>query len=118
MRAAPHRLPVMPAAIRFVIATVIVLALGLTLGWAPALASEHPSAGDDVTPSSVPTTLGQDPEGGGMIPEPNSGRAPEDAGDRGGALQTALFFGILGGIGMIAFFIVRESRRVRADRGF
>lgn len=64
------------------------------------------------------TTLGQQPEGGGIIPRPDSGTEPEDAGDRGGALQTVLFVTILGGVAVIAALVVRESRRARAERGF
>lgn len=69
------------------------------------------------TDSEVTTTSVID-EGGDIIPEPNSGRAPEDAGDRGGALQTVLFVGIVGGIVVMAVIVVRQSRRARADRGF
>lgn len=64
------------------------------------------------------TTLGQQPDGGGIIPRPDSGRAPEDAGDRGGALQTVVFVVILGGVVVIATLVVRESRKARAERGF
>jgi beta-lactamase regulating signal transducer with metallopeptidase domain len=57
-------------------------------------------------------------EGADIIPEPNSGRAPEDAGDRGGALQTVLFVGIVGGLVVMAVIVARQSRRARAERGF
>ncbi|MDE0803604.1 MAG: hypothetical protein OSA99_09805 [Acidimicrobiales bacterium] len=78
----------------------------------PAIAAP---AGDGDAPV---TTLGQQPEGGGIIPRPDSGTEPEDAGDRGGALQTVLFVVMLGGVVVIAGLVVRESRRARANRGF
>lgn len=65
----------------------------------------------DATTTSVP-------EGGDIIPRPNTGSAPEDAGDRGGALQTVLFVGIVAGVVVMAGVLVRQSRRARADRGF
>jgi hypothetical protein len=51
-----------------------------------------------------------------IIPSPNSGRAPEDAGDRGGALQGAVLLLIVVAVGGIVAMIVRESRRNRAQR--
>jgi hypothetical protein len=51
-----------------------------------------------------------------MIPEPNSGRAPTDAGDRGGALQGLVLLFIVIGVGGITVLAVRESRRARARR--
>ena len=64
------------------------------------------------------TTTSVIDEGGDIIPEPNSGSEPEDAGDRGGALQTVLFIGIVGGIVVMALVVARQSRKARADRGF
>jgi hypothetical protein len=49
-----------------------------------------------------------------IIPRPNSGRPPTDAGDRGGALQGLVFALIVIGVGGIAVLAVRESRRARA----
>lgn len=63
-----------------------------------------------------PTTTIVDSEG--IIPRPNSGVAPQDAGDRGGALQTALFLGMVGGIALIGGLIYRESKKARQARGF
>ncbi|WP_436792519.1 hypothetical protein [Actinospongicola halichondriae] len=87
------------------------LLLGLTCAWAPAAGAAP--AGD-----APVTTLGSQPEGGGIIPRPDSGVEPEDAGDRGGALQTVLFVVVLGGVAVIGGLVVRESRRARAERGF
>lgn len=52
----------------------------------------------------------------GIIPEPDSGRPPQDAGDRGGAAQLALFGLVLLGVAAISGLAVRESRRARANR--
>ncbi|MGH9113886.1 MAG: hypothetical protein ACRDZN_16545 [Acidimicrobiales bacterium] len=49
-----------------------------------------------------------------IIPEPNSGRAPDDAGDRGGVLQGVVFLFIVVGIGGAVTLVVRESRRSRS----
>ena len=96
------------------------LLLGSTL-WAPAAAAsprgDSPSTTAPVTTGPV-TTLGEQPEGGGIIPRPDSGVEPEDAGDRGGALQTLLFVIVVGGVVLIIGLVVRESRRVRAERGY
>jgi hypothetical protein len=51
-----------------------------------------------------------------MIPEPNSGRPPSDAGDRGGALQGVVFVLIVIGVGGIGVLAVWESRRARVRR--
>lgn len=97
---------------RRLLATVL-LVLGLLVpamaGAGPALAQEDGRT-EQTTTSLVPT---QD-----IIPRPNSGREPEDAGDRGGALQTGLFIGLVVVIGAGAAVVVRQSRRARAERGF
>lgn len=51
-----------------------------------------------------------------IIPRPNSGRAPSDAGDRGGVLQGLVFVVIVTGVGTIVALGVRESRRNRRSR--
>jgi len=80
-----------------------------------------------VLPGAVPLAGAQDdgtsttsepPESPGIIPEPNSGTEPADAGDRGGSLQTVLFVVVMGGIVVIGGLVVRESRKARAQRGF
>ncbi len=91
---------------RRIIASVALLAV-LLLGAPGALAQ----TGDGSTTTTVP-------RGGDIIPEPNSGAEPEDAGDRGGALQTVLFVAIVGAVVVMGTIVVRQSRKVRADRGF
>ncbi|HEY8524294.1 MAG TPA: hypothetical protein VIL48_04980 [Acidimicrobiales bacterium] len=51
-----------------------------------------------------------------IIPQPDSGQAPEDAGDRGGALQLVVLAATVVGVGVVATLAVRESRRNRARR--
>ena len=49
-----------------------------------------------------------------FLPRPNCGKVPEDAGERGGALQYATFGVMLAGIGVIAFVVGRNV--IRRDR--
>jgi hypothetical protein len=80
-------------------------------GSAPA-AAQQPEDDPDGDPSTDDAPLpGQD-----MIPEPNSGRPPSEAGDRGGALQGVVLLLIVVGVGGIAGLAVRESRRARKRR--
>lgn len=48
-----------------------------------------------------------------IIPLPNSGRQPTDAGDRGGALQVAVLVVMVAAVGGATTLVVRESRRNR-----
>jgi hypothetical protein len=92
-------------------AAVAAVATGTPGGSAPA-AAQQPEDDPDGDPSTDDAPLpGQD-----MIPEPNSGRPPRDAGDRGGALQGIVLLLIVIGVGGIAGLTVRESRRARARR--
>jgi hypothetical protein len=92
---------------RLLVLTVFVLGM---LVAPPALAQSDDGRDEPVTT----TTAG----GGDIIPRPNTGVEPEDPGDRGGALQSVLFVGIVGGIVLIGALVVRQSRRARAERGF
>ena len=80
------------------------------------VAGQEPDApADDGTGASEDGPVIDEPlPGENIIPEPNSGRPPEEAGDRGGALQAAVFVAILAGVAGIVAMIVRESRRNRA----
>lgn len=79
-----------------------------------------------LAPGAVATAGAQDdtsstteaPEGPAIIPQPNSGSEPEDAGDRGGSLQTLVFVAVVAGVGVMGSLIVRESRKARAERGY
>lgn len=50
----------------------------------------------------------------GLLPKPNCGKKPEQAGDRGGALQGLVFVILLAAIGTIATVVVRNV--IRRDR--
>jgi uncharacterized membrane protein len=99
--------------LRLVVPVVgLVVAAALSLGAPAATAAELQDGGgnggvsDTTDDTPVPA---QD-----IIPEPNSGRAPDDAGDRGGVLQGVVFLLILVGVGGVVALAVRESRRNRS----
>jgi hypothetical protein len=102
----------------------VLLVASITVLAVPARVGAEGSAGGGVTAVAQPA---DDPDGDpstddapvpeqDMIPEPNSGRAPTDAGDRGGALQALVLLSIAIGVGGIAVLAVRESRRAQARR--
>lgn len=84
------------------VCAVIVAAGALVL--VPALAGAQ-----DGTTSSTPVPVED------IIPRPNSGHAPHDAGDRGGALQLLLPVLLVAAVGGGAWHLTREARR--AQRG-
>jgi hypothetical protein len=65
---------------------------------------------DPTTTSSLPVLA--PPE---MIPRPNSGTPPHEAGDRGGALQLGLLALVVVAIGGGVLVLVRQSRRARGE---
>lgn len=73
------------------------------------LALAVPGAAQDPTGSS--TTVGAPAQD--IVPEPNSGTAPSEAGDRGGALQLGLLAMVVLVIGGAVAALVRQSRRAR-----
>jgi hypothetical protein len=75
---------------------------------APVHQEPAPPEPDDSTTTSVTAPPDQD-----IIPEPNEGRPPQDAGDRGGWLQLTVLALILVGVGLIAWRVVRDGRRKR-----
>jgi hypothetical protein len=130
-----RRRPLLVAA-SLVLVTLALLAAPASAGAAPRAAA-GPEVGANVAVSAMATAVaGQEPDapaddgtggssdddsdeplpGDDIIPLPNSGRAPEEAGDRGGALQILVFVLIVAGVGGIVTMIVRESRRNRAAR--
>ena len=98
------------------VATLSVLSVPASVGAAVAVdgsvrpAAQQPEDDPDGDPSTDDAPL-PEPD---MIPEPNSGRTPTDAGDRGGALQGVVLLFVVIGVGGIAVLVVRESRRARA----
>jgi hypothetical protein len=85
---------------------------GGAVAMAPAQEPDAPA--DDGTGDSADED--QPVEGADIIPEPNSGQQPQEAGDRGGALQILVLVLIVAGVGGIVAMFVRESRRNRAAR--
>lgn len=78
-----------------------------------ALPAPTVSAQPGATTSTLPV---DDRNLGDIIPQPNSGRAPESAGDPGGWLQVSLFFLICGAIVLIVLAVWWQSRRKRQRR--
>ncbi|MGH9249754.1 MAG: hypothetical protein ACRD0W_09610, partial [Acidimicrobiales bacterium] len=89
----------------------VLLVASITVLAVPARVGAAGSAGGGIT--AVAQQPEDDPDGDpstddapvpeqDMIPEPNSGRAPTDAGDRGGALQALVLLSIAIGVGGIA----------------
>jgi hypothetical protein len=85
---------------RLLVALVLAVAVGLAGPAAPAGAQETEPTNE------VPT---QD-----IVPKPNSGRPPEDAGDRGGALQLLVLGLIVGAVGFGAWRLSRQVRSAKA----
>ncbi len=121
-----RRRPVLAAA-SLVLAMLALLAAPARAGAAPrpaagagggavvATAGQEPDApADDGTGGSAEDDSGEPLPGEDIIPEPNSGREPEEAGDRGGGLQVLVLVLIVAGVGGIVTMVVRESRRNRA----
>lgn len=88
-------------------------ALTLLAAVVMALALAAPVAAQEPTSSS--TTIGPAPQG--IVPEPNSGTAPSEAGDRGGALQLGLLALVVLVIGGVVVGLVRQSRQARDAAG-
>jgi hypothetical protein len=96
---------------------LLVAALGVVASGPAGATPAHVSAAgqepqDD--PDGDPATDDEPVPEQDIIPEPDSGRAPRDAGDRGGALQGLVLVLIVVGVGGIAGVVVRESRRSRS----
>jgi hypothetical protein len=90
--------------VMFLVATVTVaIAVTSSLG-APLMAAAQSDPNGQVDGPLAP-------ESPSALPRANSGRAPVQAGDRGGALQLALFGVLVGGLATIGTVIVRSSRR-------
>ena len=100
------------------VVAVTILSVGAPVGAAVAVRGSVPGAAQqpEDDPDGDPSTDDAPLPGQEMIPEPNSGRAPSDAGDRGGALQGVVLLLIVIGVGGIAGLALRESRPARARR--
>jgi hypothetical protein len=83
------------------------------------VAAQEPDApADDGTGGSADEEPDENPQPGAaeqdIIPRPNSGDEPTEAGDRGGVLQVFVFVAIVAGLGTIALLATRDVRRGRA----
>jgi hypothetical protein len=89
------------------------LVTGLMLFLAPARADAAPAQDE---PTTTSPTFGSNPDAPEqhIIPRPNSGTPPQDAGDRGGALQFLVLGAIVVGVSLVATLAIRESRHNRA----
>jgi uncharacterized protein HemX len=89
---------------------VVLLAVVLmAAGPSPRAAAQEPDATSTTPSIQVPT---QD-----IVPEPNSGRAPSEAGDRGGVLQVGLLLLVVAAVAGAVVALVRQSRRARGLDG-
>jgi hypothetical protein len=86
----------------------LVVVLALTAG---AAAPARAGTGDDPAEPDASTTTLFDTGDQRIIPRPNSGHEPEEAGDRGGALQLTVLALILVGVGFVGVKIFRETRQ-------
>jgi hypothetical protein len=98
---------------RLLAALVTLVVATFALGGVAAAQGEAP----ENDPDGNVSTNDQPVPGGDIIPEPDSGVEPTDAGDRGGSLQLTVFVVMLAGIGLIVGLAVRESRKARRARG-
>jgi hypothetical protein len=92
---------------------LVLLVTGLVLFFAPVQAQAAPGQDE---PTTTSPTFGENPAAPEqhIIPRPNSGTPPQDAGDRGGALQFVVLGAIVVGVSVVVTLGVRESRRNRA----
>jgi hypothetical protein len=98
-----------------VVALLVALLVAAALAFgAPGVAAAVLQGGDGEGGGSSTTTDDTPVPAQDIIPEPNSGRAPDDAGDRGGVLQGVVFLFIVVGVGGVVTLAVRESRRNRS----
>jgi hypothetical protein len=102
-----------------IISTICVVVLTvLPFAVSSVSAAENSSTVDTTIPANVGTgvyDLDKDPDDCiGFLPKPGCGKKPEQAGDRGGALQYSVFALMLGGLGIIGTVLVRNV--IRRDR--
>jgi hypothetical protein len=86
----------------------------LALVVAIALAVGPPGAAGLAAAQEDPSTTGAPAPN--IIPEPNEGHEPTEAGDRGGALQLLVLGLVVVGIGGAVLHLTRVSRRARAGQ--
>ncbi len=77
------------------------------------LAGRVPAMAQDTPTSTTATTIVVQPVPD-IVPRPNSGSSPTEAGDRGGALQLGILALVVAVIGGAVANLVRHSRRSRS----
>ena len=82
-----------------------------------AVAAPVPAGAAQPDPDDTTVTEPQPAPGDDIIPRPNSGAEPTEAGDRGGALQLAVFVGVLVAVGVIVALAMRDVRKARGRPG-
>jgi hypothetical protein len=88
------------------------LIAALTCAFAAALTlAARPAVAQD--PTTTTTEAGEVVPTPDIVPAPNSGDEPTEAGDRGGALQLGLLAVVLAGIGLVVYLARRQSLRAR-----
>jgi hypothetical protein len=111
-------MPRRAAALAALLAAVVAVALTLMGAQARPAAAQDPGPdapaddgtdGRGGTETSVDVPLPED----GIIPRPNSGAEPTEAGDRGGGLQVLVLVLMVGGVATLAALASREARRAR-----
>jgi len=91
---------------------LLLIVFALAFGAPAPTRAQEPSPGSSATAT---TSVGELPPAH-IIPRPNSGAAPQEPGDRGGALQLGLLALVVAVIGGAVTNLVRQSRRARAGR--
>lgn len=91
-----------PASVLRILVCTLLLAVA---AWVFAAAPAHGLQDDPPTGTQIEDA---DQPAGGIIPRPNSGNAPTDAAERGGALQL-LLLGLIVVFGCVAVWSVRRS---------
>ena len=91
------------------VVAAVALATVVLVGFVP---SSAVAQGDDSTTTTQPI---RDSDTGlnDIVPQPNSGEAPDDPSDRGGWQQYLVFVLIVAGIGGIVLLVMRQSRNAR-----
>jgi hypothetical protein len=78
-----------------------------------AVAAPAPAGAAQPDPDDTTVTEPQPAPGDDIIPRPDSGAEPTEAGDRGGVLQVAVFVGILVAVGVVVALAMRDVRKAR-----
>jgi hypothetical protein len=94
------------------VASCALVAAGVVLALA-ALTAAVPAAAQQGGGDTAPTTDATPVPAPRIIPLPNTGTKPTDAGDRGGALQILVFVALVVGVGGITALAVHDARRSR-----